>query len=289
MYEKKKRNEFSMCNICGKEEKLSWDHVPPKSCFNYNKVEYNPLFKELSKKDETKYDTKQEKKISQNGIKYRTICHDCNNTIGSKYDIKLKELVDTVNSYITSNMIIPIVFKLEVNVNMVAKSIVGHFLAARNDYVGCEHKIDTNLRKYLLNDDCDPPQNLSLFWFIYPYNNIMIVRDVYIKNVLERNKVPLPEGMISCMSFYPLAFILSEKQMVSGMQDWFSYCGGNIENKTEIEVNLLSWTIPDTLTFRHPKWPCYVSDDIDGTDIMLTGDSIKSSVITQNRIIDINN
>ena len=43
IYEKKKRNLKDRCNICGKVSDLTWDHVPPKFCFNNIRVEYNSI------------------------------------------------------------------------------------------------------------------------------------------------------------------------------------------------------------------------------------------------------
>lgn len=127
-YIKEKRESIGKCNICGKTAKLTWDHVPPKFCFNNQRTQYNSLF-EVSQGE--KYNL-----VAQNGIKYRTLCGECNNTLlGSNYDIEYKKLVDFLyNIYTTPSKIPQIVEIQEVPVNKIARAIVGHLLAARKDY-----------------------------------------------------------------------------------------------------------------------------------------------------------
>ena len=40
-YEKEKRKEIDLCNICGKPKRLTWDHVPPKCCNNRYAIKTN--------------------------------------------------------------------------------------------------------------------------------------------------------------------------------------------------------------------------------------------------------
>ena len=98
-YARKKRNKKDRCNICGRVSDLTWDHVPPKFCFNDERTQYNSIF-EINNK-------KQYMHIAQNGIKYRSICAECNNNLlGSNYDKEYKKLVDLLYKlYITPGTI----------------------------------------------------------------------------------------------------------------------------------------------------------------------------------------
>lgn len=67
-----------------KNIRLTWDHVPPKFCFNSERAKYNSLL-EINKDYSYTY-------ITQNGIKYRFICSKCNNDLlGSDYDKEYKK------------------------------------------------------------------------------------------------------------------------------------------------------------------------------------------------------
>ena len=79
-YVKIKREKEGRCNICGCNEKLTWDHVPPKNSIFFRDVQIVSLF---GKYDLDNYPST----ISQNGTKFRTICAKCNNILGTEYDI----------------------------------------------------------------------------------------------------------------------------------------------------------------------------------------------------------
>ncbi len=68
-YKKTKRSKIDQCNICLKTKELSWDHVPPKGCSNFESVEITSFFEKYTgnASDNTII-------VSHNGLKYRTIC-----------------------------------------------------------------------------------------------------------------------------------------------------------------------------------------------------------------------
>ena len=169
-YAKEKRKINDRCNICGEVSNLTWDHVPPKFCFNDGKVKYNSILEMNNKKIRNK--------ISQNGLKYRSICARCNNNLlGSDYDKEYKKLVNILYQlYITPGEIEQYVEIQEINVNKISRAIIGHLLAARNEYI--DVKTENKLREYFLNTNQKPPKEFKLLYYIYIYNTIMIIRDV---------------------------------------------------------------------------------------------------------------
>ena len=202
LYTKEKRNIIDRCNICGQLTGLTWDHVPPKFCFNNQKIKYNSLM-EINKKEI-------KKQISQNGIRYRSICSKCNNELlGSDYDKEYKKLVDILYKlYITPGEIGQFIEIHGIKINKVARAIVGHFLAARNEYFA--GKGEDELREYFLNPNLKPPKEFSLLYYVYIYNTIMIIRDVVPKK-LGNLEYAIPEGLLSCINSFPVAFILAYK------------------------------------------------------------------------------
>lgn len=71
-----------VCHICLKESKLSFEHIPPRSCFNDGKAKIG-------------------QKISQRGIGDYTLCESCNNKTGAwyvkDYELFVKSVVDFIN------------------------------------------------------------------------------------------------------------------------------------------------------------------------------------------------
>ena len=259
---KKRKNKVDYCNICGKILPLTWDHVPPEFCFNDGKVKYNSMM--------DFYNKEHRKDISQNGIKFRTLCSNCNNTIlGRNYDVEFKKLVDCLyDIYITPGEMAQYVILQGLKVNKIVRSIVGHLLAAREDFNN--KKLENDLRSFLLDESSLPPKDFKLLYYTYPYNTVMIIRDV-VPVKIGNPEYKVPNSLLSCLNTFPLAFILVNKcDDTCGLYDMFSLCTNNIDDVVDIKIDLLSYLFSNHKESRHPFWPCNVSDDESGVSAVLT-------------------
>jgi len=137
-YSNQKRKFHDYCNIGGILADLTWDHVPPKSCLNDMPVRFNHFLDGVPRYN-------QYSKISQNGIRFRTICAHCNNELlGRIYDPALCDFTKNVVAYITETLntartvedrLIAIPNRyFDVQINKMVRSICGHILAAKNEY-----------------------------------------------------------------------------------------------------------------------------------------------------------
>ena len=99
-YLKVKREKTSYCNICGNMDSLTWDHVPPQVGIEVTPLEQKTILQHLvSDGSNKKYH------ISQNGLKFRTLCKKCNNELlGKKYDPILNEFAIGVGRYIKTKL-----------------------------------------------------------------------------------------------------------------------------------------------------------------------------------------
>ena len=104
-YIKQKRNQKDRCNICGKTAELPWDHIPPKSILTEPNTYANTLFSKSSPPSPNQY-----MKHYQSGIKYRTICAECNNVILGKNDKALQEFSEEVVKRIELSVSCHIIF-----------------------------------------------------------------------------------------------------------------------------------------------------------------------------------
>ncbi len=68
------------CNICGVDGPLTEDHTPPKGCVRPTAMELQHVTHRIDA-------GKAIKTKAQDGVKYRTLCARCNNTLlGGRYD-----------------------------------------------------------------------------------------------------------------------------------------------------------------------------------------------------------
>ncbi|MGN0583230.1 MAG: hypothetical protein ACI4KB_11080 [Oscillospiraceae bacterium] len=268
-YSQQKRVKHDFCNICGKLSDLTWDHVPPKACRNSISVKFNHLMDGIPEFNDYKM-------ISQNGIRFRSLCSDCNNTLlGKEYDPELVKFTSGVVSYIDASLeqgppgIMDLsalgICKVKIKVNRVARAICGHILAAKNEYDN-QTISDSKFREFFLNPSAQPPQNYRLLMWFYPYSTIIIARDFVVKKV-ENTPLAIPEGMCSIVSSFPIAYILCNDQYSGTLCNLFDYCTTDIDEEKLITIDFTSCLLENG-RLRHPVWPAYVSNTQDGVDML---------------------
>ena len=128
-YQKLSRELNSTCNICGNLSTLTWDHVPPKNSFNCFPIKYNPLLIVQAKDEIVKEAT------SQNGVKFRTICSQCNNELlGKEYDPAMKQYSEFLRKYLIEEIDVPEELTVKIKINRLCRAICGHLIAALVPY-----------------------------------------------------------------------------------------------------------------------------------------------------------
>lgn len=257
-YIKEKRAAVDNCNICGKVAALTWDHVPPKSITNGICVNANRLFEGVPEDNRCAA-------IYKNGVKFRSVCAECNNKLlgtNDKYYMKFADdIANVINQGSLEHQYI------DVNISKVIKSVLGHFLAAKNSY---DDKciIDKSIREYLLGKNSRP--NCKLYYWIYPYNTINIVRDVALINM---NGSVVPSGTISVIACSPVGFILTDYDgEMPGLVNLISLLTNNDEACIRLKLDVSSAFYPNSNIIRHYSWPCNIGDDQYSVSAVLVGE-----------------
>ncbi|MDD5631230.1 MAG: hypothetical protein PHI13_04265, partial [Methylococcales bacterium] len=96
----KRKNIKSICNLCRVEKDLSWDHVPPQGGIELTTIQMETIFSLLTGNKETP-------RTSQNGMKYRTICSDCNSYLGKEFDPTINDFALSAGRYLQSTIELP--------------------------------------------------------------------------------------------------------------------------------------------------------------------------------------
>jgi hypothetical protein len=195
---KKKDN---ICNICQKKAiKLSEDHVPPKACPPAKNIVISKLFNQMIG------DRSFRPRISQNGVSYTTICCDCNNWLGSKYDWALGEFSHKVESFVESCIALPDSFEIECYPNAFMRSILGHLLAAKTE---TDEVVIDNLIRPCISDPLLPiHDDIHILYWVYPYEKSIILRDFGMPAIRGRLNT---SGFFSMIKFYPIAFLITHQ------------------------------------------------------------------------------
>lgn len=146
-----KKYKFGRCKLCGKETKLTFEHVPPEKAFNsftVKKYSFEETIKILSG---TREPNELKGKLQQRGSGDYYLCQQCNNSTGSWYMADYIKFVNTMK-----NLILQFdanskacSFKIENFYPLkIFKAIMTMFCDINHECMG-----DPSLRDFLLNKD----------------------------------------------------------------------------------------------------------------------------------------
>lgn len=199
--------KVGFCAICGDEGPLSKDHVPPKGCNNLNDVEINAL---LPSDNFVKVGT-----TSQGGTHYRTLCATCNNTrLGTYYDPALIDLSNEITALALGakrqKIALPRTIFPFIRPQRIARAVVGHVLAGlaveETNQGLLSSPISDSLRSYFLDDTADFPDDLEIYYWVYPSRRQVLIKNVGKSLINSAGKREVLVGHI--FKFLPLGFWL---------------------------------------------------------------------------------
>lgn len=255
-YKKYKREKkISICNICLEKRALTWDHIPPKGGVDITTVKQENILQKLTYSTDIPLYS-----LSQNGVKYRTICKICNENLGSYYDDELNNFAISIRRIFETQLILPSIMHFKIKPNKIIKAVYGHLLAAKVDIENT--KIDESLRAMFFDEE-DPPLSLKLYYWLYPYKNFIIIRDILMPAQRGNFK---DFGSFSILKYFPIAFLVTELNTYSNLNELTKYKSKNIEEELEIPVNLKK--------IKHPFWP----EKIEGNNFLIGGQSLQSAI-----------
>ncbi len=267
-YIKQKRGKYGLCNICGKAADLTYDHVPPKAAlFNEVNVLANTIFEGLPTENSHMHHF-------QNGIKYRTICADCNNVVLGRNDEYYKRFIEDVvqalNRYLELSRqgIYPgDTITVSTKINRVLRAICGHFLAMKQEYDD-QVLVDKALRDYVFDESLTFKDYYLQCWF-YRYSTIVNARDFVARGRYEKTH---PNSMVSIMNAFPLAITLTTEDSSScWLDDLSKHSTNNIDDSVDVTLNLVTQYVSGCKARKHFAWPVYVSDSDDQGALFVLG------------------
>lgn len=191
-------NKSGKCNVCGEEGKLTEDHSPPKACVRPTAVQIRHIINLLAD------DGIQEKgRISQNGVKFRTICHRCNNDkLGLEYDPALALFTKRVANLLNSRVQLPNTINVPGNPQLIMRAVYGH-LAAQGVERYLKGPETEALRDAFLDTSIGLPENIRFYYWPFPHKGCVIFRDAAYMDLRTKDI-----AVIWLMKFFPITFMI---------------------------------------------------------------------------------
>ncbi|MBC3931067.1 hypothetical protein [Undibacterium curvum] len=200
-------NNSGFCAICGNYGKLTADHVPPVGCLKISGAIKDVIFRNFLSEDRDQ----RRPPIIQGGVKFNTVCTNCNSDLlGRRYDPSLNNFAANMLEALRlrQNPGVSPVFKLSLESHKIARSVIGHILAAHS----VEHTknklapigASESLRKYLLDSTLGFPKEWRLYCWPYLGKNQVIHRHVAMTDFSVNSDDKVLYGHI--LKFFPLGF-----------------------------------------------------------------------------------
>jgi hypothetical protein len=238
---KKKREKIGSCNICLKVSNLTWDHVPPKGGIKLSSMEIGDVWNVLANKIEP-YPI-----FSQSGVRYRTLCKECNSRLGSEYDKVFNEFNRNISLFLRSGLALPSFTYIKTIPARLIRAILGHLMAAKlsiDDAV-----FDSSVRDFILSDDDPCPENIHIHYWIYSYDCTIIARDFAMAAV----RGDMSQSLFGhVLKYFPMAFLISDRPEYCGLPALTRYRNLSINDESEVRIDLRRFEVFD--------WPERVDD-----------------------------
>jgi len=223
------------CNICGTEGNLTEDHTPPKGCVRVTQVEMKGIVELLAAEPPGNRG-----RVSQNGVKYRTLCHHCNNDLlGLKFDPEFNRFVNGVSSIVKSRLHLPNTLYVSGKPQKIVRSLIGV-----NGYLKGPHTED--LREWFYDGNRPMPDYMKIYYWAYPYKVQVLARDSIMRDLRAEDA-----AYFWLMKFFPIAFWVVWDSPTgydySQLNSFDDYRNFGPDDEVEIPVTLAS--VP------HERWP----------------------------------
>lgn len=189
------------CNICGDFGPLTEDHSPPKSCHRPKAVQVRHIAELL---DANSSPTAKPGRVLQNGLKFRTLCHQCNNDyLGLRYDPTLASFTNAVAGFLASAITLPDVTSIRGNPQRMMRSIFGHIAAQGVDRY-LKGKETEQLVEWFKNDELPLPEGIRFYYWPFPYQDCIVSRDAAYLHIPSSTTC-----LLWLMKFFPVSFLMT--------------------------------------------------------------------------------
>lgn len=250
------------CRLCTSVGKLSWDHVPPQGAVEIEPVEIDRVASAFVSASKLK-----KPPISQNGLKFRTLCQSCNSLLGLHCDPALQDLALSVARCLSTTLVLPRRLLFRSRPTAIVRAVLGHLVAANTS----DHRAGFDAIAYDLLRDLDAPipDELCVSCWVHPFNHAIALRGAVMPKIRGRFKAGF--GVFSILKFFPLGFVVTESPIyedTSPLSQW-----RNLKATELVDIPLRFDRV------HHELWPEAPEDG----NVILLGHQGMESVIAKPR------
>ncbi|MCK1341963.1 hypothetical protein IVB38_39860 [Bradyrhizobium sp. 38] len=209
------------CNLCTKFRELSQDHVPPQGSTSLRRAELKNLldaFRATRDGQQARYHEgagylpRSRRRLTQNGVKFLSICKDCNNRLlGGRYDPEINRISAEISSLAKAAagglLVLPERVSVTVKTHFLLRGIIGHLIASIQSPDPSKplpaYQLDklAALRDYFFDETLPLPPNVTFYYWLYPYHETTIVKSLGISSRDGESHI-----LGDLLKFFPVAY-----------------------------------------------------------------------------------
>ncbi len=187
------------CALCRRYSKLTDDHIPPESVGNFGRWEARSYLAASTANQDLLYGRR-----FNGGVRFRTLCADCNNRLGATEDKTVAAFFESIRKLIESPIILTSTLKVTTKPNQLYKGLLAHLVAANDN--GIPNSFDVEARELFWGRRPLLSSTWSLFYWIFVGPELFIMRNAY--HTVWHPTVEVRAIML--LKLYPLALCLSK-------------------------------------------------------------------------------
>lgn len=186
------------CRLCTAMGKLSWDHVPPQGSVEIEPVSIDRVASCFVSGQKLKRPP-----ISQNGLKFRTLCSDCNSLLGHHCDPALQDLSLSVARCLTIPLVAPQLLHFRLRPTAIIRSVLGHLVAANTS--DQRSGFDEVAYDLLCDLDAPIPKSICVSYWVFPFQRTLALRGAAMPSIRGQFK---SFSVFSLLKFFPVGFVV---------------------------------------------------------------------------------
>jgi len=225
------------CALCRQYSQLTENHVPPEGVGNHDRWIARSYMTTVAASSEMYFG-----RHFPGGVRFRTLCRDCNSALGGSEDKALIDFYERVRRLLASPLKLPELVRVPAKPNLIIRGLLAHIASANDN--GIPVPFDSEARRIFFKEQSLRMLSWNLFYWLYSGEQMFLMRSAFLAN--WRPAVELSE--IYILKHFPLAFMFSRRPAFYGVPNMCKFVQQNDEAETDLPIFL-------NLRESHPVWP----------------------------------
>ncbi len=237
------------CALCRHYGKLTENHVPPESVGNSDRWLAQSYLTAVAGDPGLVRGRR-----FPGGVRFRTLCAECNNKLGGREDQALLNFYQEVTKLVESPFVLPPLMRIPAKPNLIIRGLMAHIVSA-ND-TGVPSRFDIEARSIFFGHKPLRLSSWNVFYWLYVGKELFVARSLFLAQLFSTLQV----HELQVLKIYPLAFLFTDAPHFLGLPNMMQFICSRDEDEAELPLFLYRRD-------HNPVFPAYA----EGNKIVFAG------------------